>query len=674
MKKKYTFVSLFLLFGAMHIISGQTTNVDSLKEILSKTYGDSSKAEILIEIGYALHPFDEKQTISYYIEALRLFKNKISDYRKGVLLNKIGYHNWKLGNYLDTIDYYREALAIFKKLDEKSLIAKVENNLAVVYWGLGNYNDALELYQKALKVRIEEKDYRGISVISNNVGEIYRAWGLYDEALKYHNDALINANKANNLVAIAFSNLNLGICYEAKSELDKALEFYNSAYKVFAEAKDENRSISVALQHIGDIYFKQNNYNEAKRNYYNAYKKSKMINDMFLNTTMEYLLGKTYFKLKQLSSAQNYLASSLKKAKENGYNTLIRDTQLVLAKLEEQKGNIAKAFSYFKDASAVKDSIFNIEKITKFTDLQVKYYLDKKSKENLLLRKNNEIQQLTISKEKNIRLGLIATGIFFIVILVILIRSRATTKKINAKLQESGNKLIELNANKDKFLSIISHDLKSPFGGLLSVAELLDSSLDELTEDELKDMVKVIKNSANNIYELLDDLLAWAQTQTDRMEYSFEAFDIKNKIKSVVKLLEVNSLKKGITIHNNIHETNMVFADAISVETILRNLISNSIKFTAETGQIVLDAFEKEDKVIISISDNGIGLSAEDQKKLFQIGVHHTTLGTNREKGTGVGLILCKELVEKNGGKIWVESELGKGSKFSFSIPKTKQR
>ena len=147
----------------------QPINIDSLTQVLKITKNDSSKAEILVQLGYAYNTFDEKKTIAYYIEALNLFQDKIDVHRKGVLLNKIGFHNWQLGNYLETIDYYKEALSIFTQLKDVSLIAKVENNLAATYWGLGNYNDALELYQKALKIRIAEKDYRGISVISNNV-------------------------------------------------------------------------------------------------------------------------------------------------------------------------------------------------------------------------------------------------------------------------------------------------------------------------------------------------------------------------------------------------------------------------------------------------------------------------------------------------------------------------
>jgi len=226
-----------------------------------------------------------------------------------------------------------------------------------------------------------------------------------------------------------------------------------------------------------------------------------------------------------------------------------------------------------------------------------------------------------------------------------------------------------VNANKDKFFSIISHDLKSPFNGLLGITEILDSDYDELSLEEIKEMIQVLRNLSVNVYDLLDGLLQWAQTQTGIMEYNFENFDIYEKGENVLELLSVNAKSKNILLQNNIKLNSDVFADVKSVETILRNLISNAIKFTQPQGIIKLESEINEKEIYISVIDTGIGMSEKNRSKLFKIEEHHTTIGTNNEVGSGVGLILCKELVEKNGGKIWVESELGKGSKFSFTLP-----
>ncbi len=237
------------------------------------------------------------------------------------------------------------------------------------------------------------------------------------------------------------------------------------------------------------------------------------------------------------------------------------------------------------------------------------------------------------------------------------------------KMLEINKKLEEENANKDKFFSIISHDLKAPFGALLGIAQLLDESYDELEEIERKEMIRISRNSATNIYELLDGLLEWSRAKSGRMSFTPTIVNINDINNHVMLVLIQNAKNKNITITNKINGNFTAFADEMMLRTILRNLISNAIKFTPKNGKIIVSAKIKENEVEISIKDNGIGISENDIKKLFRIDIHHTTIGTSNESGTGVGLILCEELVNKNGGKIWVESEFGKGSNFIFTLP-----
>ncbi|MBI9073665.1 MAG: hybrid sensor histidine kinase/response regulator [Melioribacteraceae bacterium] len=241
--------------------------------------------------------------------------------------------------------------------------------------------------------------------------------------------------------------------------------------------------------------------------------------------------------------------------------------------------------------------------------------------------------------------------------------------QLNSKLAESEKDLMESNANKDKFFSIISHDLKCPFNGILGATEMLVSYYDELSSEEAKEMIQVVRESSTKAYELLEGLLEWAQTQTGRMEYIFENIDLYEQSTKTIELLKTNAQNKNIFLKNEVKENTLVFADKRATETVLRNLITNAIKFTKPDGIIKVETEKRDSEIAISVSDSGIGMSDKDKNKLFKIEVHHTTVGTNNEAGTGVGLILCKELVEKHGGKIWVESELGVGSKFIFTLP-----
>jgi PAS domain S-box-containing protein len=241
--------------------------------------------------------------------------------------------------------------------------------------------------------------------------------------------------------------------------------------------------------------------------------------------------------------------------------------------------------------------------------------------------------------------------------------------RIEAKLLERTNILNELNATKDKFFSIIAHDLRGPFANFRVVTDLLTSSYDELEETEKKEFLELIKDSANNLYSLLENLLDWSRSQRGTMPFNPNEFDFSLIAKNTVNFLKLSADNKNIELINNITDDTYITADVNMITTVIRNLVSNAIKFTANGGQININSTITEKDSIFSVQDNGIGLSKETINKLFRIDTQVTTIGTNDEKGTGLGLILCKEFVEKHGGKIWVESEVGKGSTFYFSLP-----
>ncbi|MFA8341539.1 MAG: two-component regulator propeller domain-containing protein [Rhodothermaceae bacterium] len=241
--------------------------------------------------------------------------------------------------------------------------------------------------------------------------------------------------------------------------------------------------------------------------------------------------------------------------------------------------------------------------------------------------------------------------------------------EINMKIEESEQKLKDLNAQKDKFFSIISHDLKSPFVALLGYTEILMEEFSSLTQKEIKEFISSINKASKNVYNLLENLLEWSRIQTGRIVYIPEYFNVHRAATSVIDLLEENAKRKNIKMQNKVENSGSVYADENMVNTIIRNLVSNAIKFTEENGEILIASQKINDNLIMSVKDTGLGMTDDTISKLFRIDVHHTTIGTGKEKGTGVGLILCKELVEKNGGEIWVESELGEGSEFKFSLP-----
>lgn len=240
-----------------------------------------------------------------------------------------------------------------------------------------------------------------------------------------------------------------------------------------------------------------------------------------------------------------------------------------------------------------------------------------------------------------------------------------------AVLERQRMELEALNTTKDKFFAIIAHDLKNPFSTVLGISELLAREFENFDSESLKNFIHQIYKYSNNTFNLLENLLQWSMVQTGRMPLRPKMVNVRNIIEENVELLIGNAKQKGIEIKVDIPKDCSAYVDVNQITTVVRNLLSNAIKFTTPNGQILLCNEESGDYWKLSVKDTGIGISAKDISKLFRIDSNLTTMGTSQEKGTGLGLILCKEFVERNGGTIWVNSQPGEGSTFYFTIPKT---
>ena len=250
-----------------------------------------------------------------------------------------------------------------------------------------------------------------------------------------------------------------------------------------------------------------------------------------------------------------------------------------------------------------------------------------------------------------------------------ILRGISERKQAEIKISKQNNELQELNATKDKFMSILAHDLKNPFNSLLGFSELLLKNHTKYDDQKRENQIKSIYNTSKNTFKLLENLLTWARSQSNKISLNKEKINLKYLARQIFMLFSEPELNKKINMLNTITTDIFVVADRNMIETIIRNLFSNSIKYTKENGTILLSADLKNEYVEISISDNGIGMDEKTKNTLFKIGETKSTTGTEGETGTGLGLILCKEFVEKNGGKIWVETEIGKGSDFKFTLP-----
>ena len=252
-----------------------------------------------------------------------------------------------------------------------------------------------------------------------------------------------------------------------------------------------------------------------------------------------------------------------------------------------------------------------------------------------------------------------------------LTKKNTEVEEQKAILEKQRMELESLNSTKDKFFAIIAHDLKNPFSTVLGISELLAREFESFDSNSLKNFIHQIYKYSNNTFNLLENLLQWSMVQTGRMPLRPKMVDLKDVVDESVDLLLGNARQKGITMHVNVGKNFTAYVDVNQITTVVRNLVSNAIKFTPKDGTITCSVEDNGLYWKVSVKDTGVGIAEKDKEKLFKIDTNITTMGTSQETGTGLGLILCKEFVERNGGTVWVESKEGEGSTFSFTVPKT---
>jgi signal transduction histidine kinase len=249
-------------------------------------------------------------------------------------------------------------------------------------------------------------------------------------------------------------------------------------------------------------------------------------------------------------------------------------------------------------------------------------------------------------------------------------RDLLESRRLVKELEEHKQQLAELNATKDRFFSILAHDMRNPVSALYTFSDYLNTNINDISTDDLHQYLSVIHSTSKGLSDLLEELFLWASLRSNHYHFKPEQIVLHKIVDSVVSLLTTGATQKNIALTSNIPSNTTVFADKNMIHTVVRNLVSNAIKFTPIDGRVTISSTDSENEVTVHVVDTGIGISKKDLPKLFRIDEQFTTTGTKGETGSGLGLVLCKELVEKNKGKIWVESEHGSGSSFVFKLPK----
>ncbi|KAB2871115.1 MAG: sensor histidine kinase [Bacteroidales bacterium] len=666
------------------------TNPDSAIYFSSLAVSEAKRDKSDLSLGDAYNSLgnsygskgDFEMALDYYYKSKSHREQTNNKIKVAYSLSNISLALKNLNRFSESITSLKQAAEICREVDSPEDEATMYQEIANIYINFHDLNRALEYAIKAVNIYLSNNINSGLANSFNFIGSLHKDLKNFDLAEEYYMKALNIWTKENDELGLSSAFNNLGIIFDEKGDDQKALEYYSKSLEL-SEKHGDMLGVSIALNNLGYIYTKINQLDNGIASYLKSLEISERINkrDSYLNTCNNIAIA--YLKKKDLAQSEKYVNIVVKEISSITDNTVVQETYKILGDINYQKANYKKAYEYKAIELAYNDSLYNQQQTRNIIEMQTRFETEAKEKEIQILKRDNDIKHLEYQRQQFFQKILIIIAVLFLIIIIgaavsfriiknsniLQAQKNKELELANSKLKDSEKNLRELNATKDKLFSIIAHDLKNPFNALMGFSDLLDRNYNFLSEEERREYIGVISDSTQNLYKLLDNLLQWTRTQTGAITYIPESFSLLPLIKQEVDILTPNSDKKKITISIKIDGELTAFADKNSISTVIRNLVSNAIKFTSNGGWIEISASRKEKMVEISVSDSGIGIKDDDIEKIFLLDSSFTTKGTANETGTGLGLLLCKEFVEKNNGEIWVDSKKGKGSNFYFTIP-----
>ena len=539
-----------------------------------------------------------------------------------------------LSDLLTKLDLQKSALANY-------LSSLMENNLGKVSHEMGRMDDAEKHYLNSFEIYRDQKDIIKQCRVLNNLGLIQYDKLHYDSSLYYFNQVMLKLSgdtvfgEEKNYILTGLYN-NLALIYIDLKEEQKALQYLRQGLTLAQRADDQFD--------VGSVYIN---------------------------------LGSLFNEINQRDSALYYLHRALRIATAGGFRQLELEAYQELSKLHAGMGNYGSAYNWQLKYDTVYKSVFNEIQSKHIAQLRARYKQEISEREIEQLQSESQVQRM-----------LNIVFIIFIVVIVALaiiiavnLRAKKLANQMLAerniqitsameKLSESEQELQKLNKSKDRIFSVVAHDLRNPVAAVTGFSELLYDNFDQFPADTQKEYLLQILQATQRIQNLLENLLIWARSQMHAVKFEPGNLNLKNTIDDCVKELKANLDHKKIRCMIKADRKCIVYADKAMIHTVFRNLIMNAIKFSFPGGRIRITSISGENLCSISVADEGIGIQPEIQDKLFDANEVVTTPGTTGESGSGLGLVICKEFITRNGGTIEVESEPGNGSTFKVTLPK----
>jgi signal transduction histidine kinase/Tfp pilus assembly protein PilF len=681
------------------------------KQLAATSKEDTVKVRLLSDLSFCYHAINPDTAIILAKQALQLATRL--KYAKG---QASAYNYWSIASYIKgetnkAIYLNRQALALHKIIGDKHGEASALNNMAIIFHNEGKLDSALRYYQQSLAIANQIDDKLGIGNGLNNIGNLYTDKGDYSIALeriyeglkireelhdsfrignsynniagvyyllKKYEEAKLNAKKAYDIQILigdkdgeAQSIIVMGLVFNELGLYDSAIVCFNKVLKI-AQELDNINTEGVALTNLGEVANKLKDANKAIHYYEKAGAIFKIMDDLPGIAICEIGIGKALITKRQFEASILRLERGYTIAKEIENKLNIYEGAKYLAEAYEEKGDIKRSLSYLKTAVIYRDSLYDEENSKKVQQIEFNYLLAKKQNEITLLEKDKSIQEEKTKFQNFLSIGLLIVVIILSASIFIINRYRVKEKASKdlillqkLEIETQTKNLTLLNNFKDKTFSILSHDLKNPISSLTQVVELMDEKL--LTEEDFAKVSGTLRKKLKSLNILLDNTLNWGRGQmSGDATLQKEWVEIGKLVQQNIELFSQFLTDKSIQVVCHIPTELMVWVDPNHLDIAIRNIFYNAIKFTYPNGQIVIAALKKDKEVELSITDNGKGMSKEILETLFSYQKQQGVYGTNGERGAGIGLLLTKDYMDRNGAKLLVNSKENEGTSFTI--------
>ncbi len=595
-----------------------------------------------------------------------------------------------LGRYQNSLESYYKALEHITKVDDIGLEAFLHQGMGVTYWTLRHYEKALEHLEISNELAEKIDDKNTIAGNYTNIGNIHTVLGNYDISIQYYKSAIEILEEMPVSVYLSNTYHNLGLVSTETEEKHLSETYYQKSLDLFIET-GYKRGEAFAYTSLAKYYLDTEQYDKALDHIHNSIRLREQQEDMATLSVSYRFAADIYLKLNDFENAKHYMTLALDLANSSEVDKLVAEALYTHADYHRKLDNYDEAFDYLEQHNEYQQKIFSDRNAEIKAQFETQYEVSQLEYEMENLRYEKQLNQFELSRNRrnrNLYFGLI---IAFAIIALTFIRQNRIKIKTNKQLEKSYAELdkhkIELeelyekqthfleevenlNKTKDKLFSIVSHDLKNSLTSITTGTRMLSNDLDSLESEDIIMITSELRKNSDSLVSLLNNLLTWARAQLGAIEYEPRLIKIADVLESCISTFDGAARQKNISIETNISPEVHAFADKVMINSVFQNLISNALKFSNPDGKVEISADMDDQKTYITFKDHGIGMSIEQLEKIFDLQNKKSQRGTAGEKGTGLGLNLCKEFIEQNKGKLDISSTPGEGTTVVITLPK----